>query len=112
VEQQQARYDKTEGAEHLKRLDELMSGGNHPAGRVNALSERVVLQTPMPTHPTARLTPVSRKRLIRQHLDKGTSLSQLLSKQGIRVRSARQWRLYKPWSPVNGEARTTPSVDP
>ena len=33
--------------------------------------------TPMGIHPNARLTPIGRERLIRQHLDEDTSLAQL-----------------------------------
>ncbi|WP_254973447.1 leucine zipper domain-containing protein [Cyanobium sp. Candia 9D4] len=45
----------------------------------------------MPTHPNARLTPIGRERLIRQHLDEGMSLAQLAGEHGIGERTARKW---------------------
>ncbi len=45
----------------------------------------------MHTHPNARLTPIGRERLIRQHLDEGRSLAQLAADNGISERTARKW---------------------
>ena len=45
----------------------------------------------MHTHPNARLTPIGRERLIRQHLDEGRSLTQLAIEHGISERTARKW---------------------
>ncbi len=45
----------------------------------------------MHTHPNARLTPIGRERLIRQHLDEGRSLAQLAADHGISERTARKW---------------------
>jgi transposase-like protein len=45
----------------------------------------------MHTHPNARLTPIGRERLIRQHLDEGRSLAQLAGEHGISERTARKW---------------------
>jgi transposase-like protein len=45
----------------------------------------------MHTHPNARLTPIGRERLIRQHLDEGTGLAQLAAGHGISERTARKW---------------------
>ena len=44
----------------------------------------------MHTHPNARLTPIGRERLIRQHLDEGRSLVQLAGEHGISERTARK----------------------
>ncbi len=44
----------------------------------------------MHTHPNARLTPMGRERLIRQHLEEGRSLAQLAADHGISERTARQ----------------------
>ena len=45
----------------------------------------------MHTHPNARLTPIGRERLIRQHLEEGRSLAQLAGRHGINERTARKW---------------------
>ena len=45
----------------------------------------------MHTHPNARLTPIGRERLIRQHLEEGRSLAQLAADHGISERTARKW---------------------
>ena len=45
----------------------------------------------MHTHPNARLTPIGRERLIRQHLDHSRSLAELASEHGISERTARKW---------------------
>ena len=45
----------------------------------------------MHTHPNARLTPIGRERLIRQHLNEGRSLAQLAADHGISERTARKW---------------------
>jgi transposase-like protein len=45
----------------------------------------------MPTHPNARLTPIGRERLIRQYLDEGRSLVELVADHGISERTARKW---------------------
>lgn len=44
----------------------------------------------MHTHTYARLTPFGRERLIRQHLDDGSSLAQLAAEHGISERTARK----------------------
>ncbi|WP_231594727.1 leucine zipper domain-containing protein [Synechococcus sp. CBW1107] len=45
----------------------------------------------MHTHPNARLTPIGRERLIRQHLDEDRNLAQLAADHGISERTARKW---------------------
>ena len=45
----------------------------------------------MHSHPLARLTPVSRERLIRRHLDEGVPLKALAVQAGISLRSAYKW---------------------
>jgi transposase len=45
----------------------------------------------MHRHPLARLTPISRERVIRRHLDEGVPLKALAAQAGIRLRSAYQW---------------------
>ncbi|WP_216905516.1 leucine zipper domain-containing protein [Synechococcus sp. CCY 0621] len=45
----------------------------------------------MHTHPNARLTPIGRERLIRQHLEKGRSLAPLGADHAISDSTARQW---------------------
>jgi hypothetical protein len=45
----------------------------------------------MHTQPNARLTPIGRERLVRQHLDEGRSLPQLAADHGISERTARKW---------------------
>jgi len=45
----------------------------------------------MPCHPTARLTPISRERLIRRPLDEGESLEALAAQTWISLRSAYKW---------------------
>jgi hypothetical protein len=42
----------------------------------------------MHIHPLARLTPISRERLIRRHLDEGVPLKALAAEAGISLRSA------------------------
>jgi hypothetical protein len=42
----------------------------------------------MHNHPLARLTPVSRERLIRRHLDEGVPLKAIADQTGISLRSA------------------------
>ena len=41
---------------------------------------------PMHSHPLARLTPISRERLIRWHLDGGVQLKTLTAQAGISLR--------------------------
>ncbi|KEF41858.1 MAG: transposase [Cyanobium sp. CACIAM 14] len=45
----------------------------------------------MHSHPLARLTPLSRERLIRRHLDEGLPLRTLAAEAGISLRSAYKW---------------------
>ena len=45
----------------------------------------------MHSHPLARLTPISRERLIRRHLDEGVPLKALAAEAGIILRSAYKW---------------------
>ena len=45
----------------------------------------------MHTHPNARLTPIGRERLIRQHLDQDRCLAELAAEHGISERTARKW---------------------
>ena len=45
----------------------------------------------MHTHPNARLTPLSRERLLRRHMDQGESLSALAAQAGISLRTAYKW---------------------
>lgn len=45
----------------------------------------------MHSHPLARLTPISRERLIRRHLDEGVPLKALATQAGISLRSAYKW---------------------
>lgn len=45
----------------------------------------------MHTHPNARLTPLSRERLLRRLIDHGEGLAFLADKSGISVRSAYNW---------------------
>ena len=45
----------------------------------------------MHSHPLARLTPISRERLIRRHLDEGVPLMVLATQAGISLRSAYKW---------------------
>ncbi len=45
----------------------------------------------MHAHPNARLTPIGRERLIRQHLDQSRKLAELASEHGISERTARKW---------------------
>ena len=45
----------------------------------------------MHSHPLARLTPISRERLIRRHLDEGVPLKSLATQAGISLRSAYKW---------------------
>jgi hypothetical protein len=42
----------------------------------------------MHTHPNARLTPLSRERLLRRHIDGGEPLKELAVKAGISLRTA------------------------
>ena len=44
----------------------------------------------MHTHSNARLTPIGREQLIRQHLDEGRSLAELAVEHGISERTARK----------------------
>ena len=49
----------------------------------------------MHTHPNARLIPIGRECLIRQHLDEGRSLAQLAADQGIAESTAPSgWRAF------------------
>jgi transposase len=45
----------------------------------------------MHSHPLARLTPISRERLIRQHLDEGVPLKALAARAGVSLRSVYKW---------------------
>jgi transposase len=45
----------------------------------------------MHSHPLARLTPISRERLIHRHLDEGIPLKALAREAGISLRSAYKW---------------------
>jgi len=45
----------------------------------------------MHSHPNARLTPISRERLICRHLDDGVPLKALAAEAGISLRSAYKW---------------------
>ena len=45
----------------------------------------------MHTHPNARLTPLSRERLLRRHMDHGESLADLAAQAGISLRTAYKW---------------------
>ena len=45
----------------------------------------------MHSHPLARLTPISRERLIRRHLEEGVPLKALAAQAGISLRSAYKW---------------------
>jgi transposase InsO family protein len=45
----------------------------------------------MHSHPLARLTPISRERLIRRHLDEAVPLKALAAQAGISLRSAYKW---------------------
>ncbi|WP_322773960.1 leucine zipper domain-containing protein [Synechococcus sp. CBW1107] len=45
----------------------------------------------MHTHPNARLTPIGRERLIRQHLNQGRCLAELAAESCISERTARKW---------------------
>jgi len=46
----------------------------------------------MHSHPMARLTAISRERLIRRHLEDGETLKDLASQAGISLRTARKWK--------------------
>ena len=45
----------------------------------------------MHSHPMARLTAISRERLIRRHLEDGEALKDLASQAGISLRTAYKW---------------------
>ncbi len=45
----------------------------------------------MHSHPLARLTPISRERLIRRNLDEGVPLKALAAQAGVSLRSAYKW---------------------
>lgn len=45
----------------------------------------------MHTHPNARLTPLSRERLLRRHMDHGEILADLAAQAGISLRTAYKW---------------------
>jgi len=45
----------------------------------------------MPRHPMARLTPLSRERLIRRHLEERHSFKALAAEAGISILTAYQW---------------------
>jgi transposase InsO family protein len=45
----------------------------------------------MHTHPNARLTPLSRERLLRRHIDGGEPLASLAAQVGISLRTAYKW---------------------
>ena len=45
----------------------------------------------MHTHPNARLTPLSRERLLRRHIDHGDTLADLAAQAGISLRTAYKW---------------------
>lgn len=45
----------------------------------------------MHTHPNARLTPLGRERLLRQHIDHGEPLPALAAQAGISLRTAYKW---------------------
>jgi transposase len=45
----------------------------------------------MHAQPNARLTPIGRERLIRQHLNEGMSLAQPAAIHGISERTVRKW---------------------
>ena len=45
----------------------------------------------MHTHPNARLTPLSRERLLRRHIDGGEPLANLAAQVGISLRTAYKW---------------------
>jgi hypothetical protein len=45
----------------------------------------------MHSHPNARLTPISRERLIGRHLNEGEPLNALAAQAGISLRSAYKW---------------------
>jgi hypothetical protein len=45
----------------------------------------------MHTHPNARLTPLSRERLLRRHMDHCEFLSALAAQAGISLRTAYKW---------------------
>jgi hypothetical protein len=45
----------------------------------------------MHSHPLARLTPISRERLIRQQLDEGVQLKTLAAQAGFSLRCTYKW---------------------
>ena len=45
----------------------------------------------MHTHPNARLTPLSRERLLRRHIEGGEPLQELAAQAGISLRTAYKW---------------------
>ena len=45
----------------------------------------------MQSHPNARLTPLSRERLLRRHIDGGEPLKALAAQAGISLRTAYKW---------------------
>ena len=45
----------------------------------------------MHTHPNARLTPVSRKRIVRRHIEEAEPLAHLAAQAGISLRTAYKW---------------------
>ena len=45
----------------------------------------------MHSHPLARLTPISRERLIRLHIDQGVPLLDLAAQGGISLRTVYKW---------------------
>jgi hypothetical protein len=42
----------------------------------------------MHTHPNARLTPLSRERLVRQHIDSRAPLAEIAAQAGFSLRTA------------------------
>jgi hypothetical protein len=45
----------------------------------------------MHTYPNARLTPLSRERLLRRHIDHGGPLTSFADQAGISLRTAYKW---------------------
>jgi transposase InsO family protein len=62
----------------------------------------------MHSHPLARLTPISRERLIRRHIDQGIPLHDLAVQAGISLRTAYKWlaRFRQGGSPALADRRS------
>jgi len=54
-------------------------------------TSKSLISQPIHTHPNARLTAVSRERLVRRHIKDAEPLGDLAAQAGIRLRTSYKW---------------------